>query len=167
MWRRCGIRSLRSGRCSIRGPTGRGRRWKRHGPRPARRILIGALRPLRPACAGPIQTRARVPPNRRPADHNVSHPGPRRRTIGCPRPWRGSRSCASPPAADGTQLSHASQRGGPALRNLISSRNGAAAAFAGVALKMVGQPAEATGSGLGREYTQEACRLTPNGAAQT
>ena len=38
---------------------------------------------------------------------------------------------------------------------------------AGVALKMSDSPAEATKSGLGREYTQEACRLTPNGAAQT
>jgi hypothetical protein len=32
-------------------------------------------------CRGPIQTRARVPPNRRPADRNVSHRSSRRRDL--------------------------------------------------------------------------------------
>lgn len=99
-------------------------------------------------CRGPIQTRARVPPNRCPADRNVSHPSPRRRTIGCPRPWRGSRWCAV--AAGRKRPSAITRKVKEETRapELISSRNGAAAAFAGVALKMLHSPLRLRGADL-------------------
>ena len=81
---------------------------------------------------GPIQTRVRVPPNHGPADHNVSHPA------------RGAVA-----AGRKTALSYHTQvKEGPALQNLISSRNGAAAAFAGVALKMLDSPLRLRGADL-------------------
>ena len=101
-----------------------------------------------PWSRGPIQTRARGPPNHRPADHNVSHPSPRRRTIGCPRPWRGRRWCAVAAGRRRPSAITRKSKRGPGLRNLISSRNGAAPAFAGVALKMSDSPLRLRGADL-------------------
>jgi len=107
----------------------------------------------RSAVVSPLESPAHPNPGARfpespPSRPQRQPPSPRRRTIGCPRPWRGRRWCAVAAGRRRPSAITRKSKRGPGLRNLISSRNGAAPAFAGVALKMSDSPLRLRGADL-------------------